>query len=220
MFLTKAPRTCGLWTLLLWMIPSAVAGTDQTTCQVFLDARGPTGDTVVFEVQEVSVRGSSLNLLFATGERAVRRSGSTLLFSSRRALSLVFTIKVRSGGSESHHDIFLTQCPQRVGLRIGAESSGYGDVAYAELSGFLSGCRFGTDWWVRAAPMFGAVTRPWLAEGTVETSGVMKLSGDLHGERVLIVIGRGSSPIHVVAFNVTVGRRHDLGKIDLAGKCP
>jgi hypothetical protein len=111
------------------------------------------------------------------------------------------------------------QCPQRVSIRFGS-SEAYGDFGFETLHGRVHGCSFEGDWWIRAMPMFGSAPSQGSLDGAVELDGKFMMSGQIEGQRMLLVIGKDKQPVKAVALNFTAGEANDVGDIDLAAVCP
>ncbi len=111
------------------------------------------------------------------------------------------------------------QCPQRVSLRFGVADA-YGDVSFQTVRGRLSGCKFTGDWWIRAMPMFGTYSPPMPVEGWIQEDGSFSISGQMDGERYIVIIGKAKSPLKTVGIDVTAGRAADAGVIDMSSACP
>lgn len=195
------------------------AWAEEGRCAVDVRVYDPRGNRLQFRVTRVSVQESPEQNLLASKPGVVETSGDRLLFLNR-LLRRVFVATIEdTAGRRMKKQFILMQCPQRVSARFGVLET-YGDVSFQMLQGRFSGCQFTGDWWVRAMPMFGDFSTLGAVEGQVGRDGSFALSGQISGERHVIVVGKDAKPIWVFAADVTLGRSNDVGLIDLAGRCP
>jgi hypothetical protein len=68
--------------------------------------------------------------------------------------------------------------------------------------------------------MFGGPDRESAFDGFVEPNGDFSLVVNPYGVRHLLVVGKDNQALHVIGFDVTLGKVSDVGVVDLSGKCP
>jgi len=228
--LSRRSDPLGSWLDRGWLVSRCAAfilvlagcsrGAESGACLLDLPVYDPVGNRLDFRVTRVTPReNANVNLLFVR-PREVRRASNHQLMLDRSLLRRVIVVTLEdAAGTKIAQPVFVMQCPQRVSLRTGV-SEAYGDVSFQTVTGRLSGCRFAGDWWIRAINMFGASTTPASLEARVEEDGSFSLSGQLSGERHVLVIGKEKSPVEAVGVNVTVGKVINLGTLALTGRCP
>jgi hypothetical protein len=186
------------------------------------DARG---ERLSFRISAVSPEGESGVDLLNTREREYRvvAKGEKLYFQAsfigKRRLQLVLE---NGEGRKITTYVAITHCQQRTSVEYGGARDGTlgtGDVAYSMVGGRLTGCELVGDWWIRAMPMFGGQDSPVIYEGFIRRDdGVFSIASS-HGERHIIVIGKGKQPVRVLAFDVVEGGLNEIGVVDLTGSC-
>lgn len=207
------------------MLPCAYfAAEPPPPCILDVPVYDPHGNRLPFNVVglTVEVEGSKTELLGKEidGIR-ITSKGDRVFFSSAR---IIGTGPIEVTLESSKRDliktkVYIAACRLRRSLFYGQSDLGY-DVTSVFIRGRFSGCRFTGDWWVRAMAMFGGHLGSALEDGYVESDGAFWLYVGATGVRRLLVIGKGKQPIRVVGFDVTVGKEHDIGNIDLSGSCP
>jgi hypothetical protein len=184
------------------------------------------GERLSFRISAVTPEGEGGVDLLRTHEREYRvvAKGEKLyfpnLFIGQRRLQLVLE---NGEGRKITTYVGITHCQQRTSVEYGGardSTLGTGDVAYSMVGGRLTGCKLMGDWWVRAMPMFGGQDSPIIYEGFIRRDdGVFSIASS-HGERHIIVIGKGKQPVKALAFDVVEGGRNEIGVVDLVGSCP
>ncbi len=205
--------------LLLRISPATGA---QRGCVLELPVYDSVGNRLDFKVTRLSPEGNAQTNLLSTSIPGfnVRVAAERVSFSDRSLLGRVILATLEGAGRRKVvQRVFLMQCPQRVSIRYG-ESEAYGDFTYVTIRGHASGCRFDGDWWVRAMPMFGAPSSPGALEGYIQSDGAISLSGQMSGERHIVVIGRDKQPVKTLAIDVVVGGKNAIGEVDLSSSCP
>jgi hypothetical protein len=169
---------------------------------VDLPVYNETGDRLEFTIVQVSPSdNANLNLL-TVRPKDIKAAHGQLRLLNRQLLNRVIVVTLKnSAGVKITRQIFLMQCSQRVSLRVGA-SEAYGDFAFETLTGRFTGCSFTGDWWVRATNMFGSSSSPSPLEASVERDGSFSLSGQMNGERHLLVVGKAKEPLKVINFYI------------------
>lgn len=205
--------------LLLWISPATGA---QHGCVLELPVYDSVGNRLDFKVTRLSPEGNAQANLLSTNITgfSARVTGERVSFSDRSLIGRVILATLEGTGRRKVvQRVFLMQCPQRVSIRYG-ESAAYGDFTYVTIRGHASGCRLDGDWWVRAMPMFGWPSSPAALEGYIQPDGAISLSGQMTGERHIVVVGRDKQPVKTLAIDVVVGGKNDIGEVDLSGSCP
>lgn len=216
--LLPARAVCGA--LLLLAILSSCAACKQDDCSLELPVYDATGRRQVFEVVRVVAQGRPAVNLLTTSPGLFRSEGSTLHYSANLTGRVIaVTLANREGVTTEAAEILLTECPQRHSLRVGVSEAGYGDSAGEKITGTIIGCKPDGEWWVRALPMFGSEMPFQVYDGHIKANGEFSITGRMSGERHIVIIGAGASPIKAVAVNVALGARNSMGTIDLGGKC-
>jgi len=191
-------------------------------CVLEVPVYDASGNRLEFRVTRVVPEGNDKIDLLSLKRNDVRVTsrGDRVSFSDESLLGRVVQITLENGsGAVLTQKVLLMQCQQRASTRFG-ESETWGDVRYITLRGRVSGCRFAGDWWVRAMPMFGAASESQAFEGYIEPDGWFALSGQMRGERHIVVFGKGVHPVKAVGVNTIVGGKNDLGVVDFSGQCP
>jgi hypothetical protein len=224
----SAPRGCRLsWRSLvsrcagfMAILAACASGAERGPCLLDLPVYDAAGNRLQFRVTRVTSReNASVNLL-TVRPKEVRRESNHQLILDRSLLRRVIVVTLEdNAGAKVTQPVFVMQCPQRVSLRAGV-SEAYGDVSFQTVTGRFAGCRFSGDWWIRAVNMFGASSASAPLEAGVAQDGSFSLSGQISGERHILVIGKDKVPLQALPVNVTVGKPNDLGTIDLSGRCP
>lgn len=206
--------------LLLGVLAASAYACAQSACVVEIPVYDTSGNKLEFNVTAVAPQDRRDVNLLSLRPNAVRSVGDRISFSDRTLLRRVLVVTLENArGAKITQPVFLMQCPQRTSIRFGS-SEAPGDVEFDTMRGRLSGCRFVGDWWVRAMPMFGASTSPAALEGYIQPDGSFSLSGQMAGERHLVVFGKDKQPVLAIGVNVTVGRANEVGTLDLTGHCP
>jgi hypothetical protein len=161
-----------------------------------------------------------INLLAMNNhERRMSVQGNVLYFSKRALGERIEIVLQGSKGENLVARVALMACEQRASQRYGERDTG-ADVAWSSVTGRLSGCRLVGDWWLRAMPMFGNQLAKGSFEGYIRRAdGTFWLDSTITGERYIVIVGRAKEPIKVVAIDVIVGGKNDVGIIDLSGSC-
>lgn len=194
-------------------------------CIVDVPVYGPSGDLLLFRVTRVTAKEDpATNVLSLKGAGVkTTRDGRGVIFSSDRIVSreIEITLKDPKGVTVITHFV-VTSCRLRRSIFHGQLETG-ADVSGTGVTGRLSGCKFDGDWWVRAIPMFGGndgIGGSNAVDGYVNSDGSFWLFLGDYGVRHAMIIGRGKSPLKVIAFDLTTGKHTDLGSVDLKGLCP
>jgi len=207
----------------LWLTMLILAGVLQThaaVCSLEVPVYDASGNKLAFRVSRVSPEGKREINLLTVMPNLVSADGSRISFPDDTLLRRVIVITLEgANGQKVVRPILLMQCPQRASVRVG-EFELYGDVLYVTIRGRASGCRFSGDWWIRAMPMFGANSSQLALDGYVQPDGTFALSGQIQGERYLVVFGKDKRPVKAIGVDVTVGKDNNVGIVDLAGSCP
>lgn len=211
---------CAPAVLALFLGAFASAAAAGQPCVLELPVYGPKGDRLPFRVVEVRAEGGRGPNILSLKLKEMWAKEERLYFTERALLGRVLEVTLEDArGGRISESIFLTQCTQRASLRYGS-SEAYGDVYANVIRGRLTGCRFDRDWWVRAFPMFGAVAPIAALEGYVFPDGSFELSGQMEGERHIVVFGKGKQPVRAIGVDVTNAQVANAGEIDLRGACP
>jgi hypothetical protein len=216
---------CKRWRIVVGFICSIIGGTQclgaaESGCRLETPVYDAFGKRLAAKVVRISPDGKPMIDLLSSTPKLATVHSQDILFIDRSLLRHVINVTVEYGkGRMFLQPILLAQCPQRSSIRVG-ESETYGDFAFVSLQGQASGCGFDGDWWIRAMPMFGSVPSVAALEGYLERDGSFKLSGQMHGERHLLIFGRGEYPVMSVGVNVTIGKLNDVGIISLGSSCP
>lgn len=205
--------------LVFFGAPLCVTGAEKA-CIVEIPVYDFLGKKLSFAVTRVVPQdGAALNLL-TVRPNAIKSEGDKLLVMDPSLLRRVVIATLTSAKREQiTQRILLMQCPQRTSVRFGS-SEAYGDLAFQTVHGRLLGCRFTGDWWVRAMPMFGSYSSSTGMEGPVNQDGSFALSGQVIGQRHILVVGKDEQPVKAVGVDVAAGKPNDAGSIDLSGVCP
>ena len=190
-------------------------------CVAEIVAYSPTGNRLPTEL--VSIRLVAHKEIELLGRRVdgmliQRGIGTQILFSGRNLVEgpeVEITLRGATGRLTRARRV-LPACGARVsiidyGLLVGHELSGI------RAKGELTGCsNFGTDWWVRAVPIFGEAGQQ--VEAVVESSGHFSLYLPLP-IRHCILIGRGKDVVKAQAIDILSARDIDLGRFSVEGPC-
>ncbi len=208
------------------LLVTGMAGAEEPRPPCILDVPvyGPFGDRLPFRVTRVTPVGAegdkSFDLLSTKVDGIIATSnGDRIFFPSDRILGRF--IEVTLEGPKSARittKVALMECRQRRSLFFGQSDLGF-DVNGVGIRGRLSGCRFTGDWWVRAVPMFGGPEGAPVTDGYVLSDGSIVLTVG-PGVRHLVVVGKGKQPLRVMGVDITVGKLHDIGLVDLSNSCP
>ncbi|MEW5978836.1 MAG: hypothetical protein AB1898_23830 [Acidobacteriota bacterium] len=115
-------------------------------------------------------------------------------------------------------EITLWSCQQRWSVQHGILETGF-DTAWTLIKGRVGGCSITGDWWLRALPMFGAVSLTY--EGYVSPrNGSFRIAVGNMGGRHILIIGKDRAPVKTLAVDVVGGGDNDVGLVDLSGSCP
>lgn len=211
-----------LFALVLTSIP---AFPNSQACAVRFAAYDPVGKPIEVSVQRVAPESDpSVDLLTASKQAVwLTEANTTVHFAVPSIVGRTFTVQLLLSQKESKTmRVAVMQCPQRVSIRWGEVSDQFGDFAFSEVRGRVTGCATRGDWWVRAMPMFGGATEAGyrIFEGVVEEDGAFRLAGHLSGERHILVIGKGRHALKVTEFDFGVGKVNPPLLIDMQGSCP
>lgn len=206
--------------LIIGMFLISVSCAEVAPCRLEIPVYDPFGSRLDFKITKVMPsEGAKVNLL-KVRPKEVQLGKDGRLMLDRSLLGRVIEISLEDNrGVKVAQPVFLMQCAQRVSVRVGFSES-YGDVTFQTVNGRFSGCRFSGDWWIRAMNMFGPASAVAPLEARVEQDGSFSLSGQMSGERHIIVVGKEKNPIEVIGIDVTVGRSINIGTYDLSGRCP
>jgi len=191
-------------------------------CILEIPVYGPLGDRLPFHVKRVSpVQNKSLNLLAVPRDGVkTTSSGDRILFSSGKIVGRALEVTLESSkGTSIKTNFIVTSCRLRRSLFFGQSGTGV-DASGIAVTGHLSGCKFDGDWWVRAAPAFGGHDRVHVIDGYVQSDGSFWLVLGDYGVRHHLIVGKGKDPIKVMGFDVTAGKKTDVGAVDLTHLCP
>jgi hypothetical protein len=213
---------CLIRALLLAQVTLAVE--PPPPCILEVPVYGPFGDRLPFKVTGLAFEegGRKVDLLGRQIDGiAFTSKGDRVFFSSDRivgARPINVTLE-GPNGARITSEMIVSGCRARRSLFFGQSDLG-DDVNSVPIKGRLSGCQFVGDWWVRAMPMFGGQLGTAVEDGYVGSNGSFWLSLGTTGVRHLLVIGKGRDPVKVIGVDITVGKQHDLGTVDLTGDCP
>ena len=218
----KVSDHTGLWisclSLLLLAIPAHAQ--PQRPCFLELPVYDPLGNRLQFRVTRVSPDDKPTLNLLTLRPKDIAANEDRVLFSDHSLLGRILLVTLETAkGITITQSLPLFQCPQRLSLRYGESTTG-ADTRAEIIRGRAVGCAFIGDWWIRAMPTFGASVFPTALEGYIDSSGSFSLTGQMHGERHLVIIGKGKEPVRVFSADVTSGKVNDLGIVDLTGRCP
>lgn len=195
-------------------------------CVVEIPVYSATGERLPFSVAHVTPEGAEgphyVDMLAtAIDGIKVTAMGDKVLFWSRRIVGARAIKITLTGpkGAQTSTTVTVTQCRQRTSLTYGQSDLGF-DVAGMYATGQLAGCAFSGDWWVRGLPMFGGGGSHAIRDALVRRDGHFVIALPSNGVRHLFIIGKGKQPVRVIAMNMTIGERNDLGRIELGGFCP
>lgn len=185
----------------------------------------PQGNYLPYQVSRVFIEEEkkTLDLLGRTIDgMSITSSGSWILFSTDQIVrGRTFKVTLTSPRRKPiTQEVFANSCQAR--WSIVSESLDQGaDSAGVSIRGYLSGCQFSKDWWIRLMPMFGGQNHYVGEEGHVRESGFFDFGYSAgSGDRHLMVIGRGKEPIKVIPANIVLGGPViNLGIVDLKGFC-
>lgn len=210
----------GIWLVWITFGTSSCADNEPNVCTLQVPVYDPTGNRLEFRVTRVVVRERPDVDLLAVAPSMVSSAGDHISFADRKLLGRVFVVSLENAaGKKITQPILWTQCPQRSSVRFGVADAG-GDVNGQTITGRLTGCSFAGDWWMRATPMFGAFSPKASLDGYIAEDGRFSISGDMSGERYLLIIGRDKEPVKTASVNVTMSIPTDAGTIDLSSTCP
>jgi hypothetical protein len=212
--------------LSLWpfiMLGASCFAASQPSCVVDLAVYGPRGDrtaTMLLSVNPPPGEGVANNIDFLTTELEQYRmswDGNRLHFPEALLGRTVMLTLQDEVGRKFKTRITFVACQQRTSVVHGQLDSG-ADVGASTITGRISGCKTIGDWWIRATPMFGSQLS---YEGRIsQTDGTFHLTANLAGERYIIVIGKDKEPLKVLATDVVIGGKNEMGVLDLTGVCP
>lgn len=207
------------WFVLMTSQVASGAQTAKAGCSVDFGVYSEEGNRLPFQIVRVRTGGHDL-LNRIVDDVEIRSEGSRLIFSSPSMVGkrpLVVTLK-SGAGAQLETEVFVSTCNQRRSLtfRTGETES---DVSAIEVRGRVVGCPLTGDWWVSAVTMFGE-SQPWpRAEARVARDGTFQLGLPTLGGRWAILVGNGGTPLTVVGADIEAGRVHDIGSINLGGRC-
>jgi hypothetical protein len=191
-------------------------------CVIEFPVYDPFGTRLAFKISRVSPQGNpKLNLLSATPPPFTSK-GDRVFFSNLSLIGRNLEVVLDGPkGAQVTARTPVTACRLRRSLFWGISDAGP-DVNGIAVSGRLSGCQFGGDWWVRALPLFGGHEGEgnYTVDGYVESDGRFMLVLGPLGVRRLLIIGHAKDPVRAIAVDVTQGKPTDLGIIDISGACP
>lgn len=191
-------------------------------CLVQVPLYGPKGERIDAKVSRVTVdNGRAVDVLSsrAPTQIRVRVLGDSIAFPKRLLRQTLRVTVTTPTGSTIAARVPLFACRQRTSIRTGLLEAA-GDFYAITVKGRLTGCSLSGDWWVRAMPMFGSQFHAAIYEGIVEPDGTFFLSGNMSGERYIVVIGRDGKPVKTIAVDVVEGGNNDVGAVNLRGLCP
>jgi hypothetical protein len=194
-------------------------------CILEIPVYSPTADRLPFKITRViptSVNGDEKFDLLShkiDGITATAK-GDRVFFSSKKIIGGALEVTLEGPGkARLATKLIMTGCRVRRELVLGSSDLGF-DVSGVDVRARLAGCNFKGDWWVRAMPMFSNTEKAGVSEGYVDVDGSIFLALGGLGERTILVIGKGKQPVKSIALDITVGKRHDFGSVDLSGLCP
>jgi hypothetical protein len=216
--------TAGALLCLSWLLASCGnAAVPLPPCYVEVPLYDARGNRLSYRVVAVTPEDEkSVNLLtFPQPQDRITAVGERLYFSERWVGGRRIEITLKAGtGRTVMGRIALMGCQQRTSLEDGWLDTGL-DVPTSTVRGRFTGCRIAGDWWVSAMPMFHGQESPMLHEGFIRSDGVFWITSSMTGQRHIIVVGRGKSPVKAFAADVvTGGAKIELGDIDLSAACP